>query len=65
MRQKAIRDLIQLSEKAFFTQISIGYEKVLMNACRINQNADLLKKQNRPDGCRILFGMAEEEAAKC
>lgn len=65
MRPKAIRDLVQLTDKEFFEQISIGFEYVLKNAVRINQDAQLLREQERPNGCRILSGLAEEEAAKC
>jgi AbiV family abortive infection protein len=65
MRPKAICDLVQLSDKEFFEQISTGFEHVLKNAIRINQDALLLREQERPNGCRILSGMAEEEAAKC
>jgi len=65
MRPKAIRDLVQLSDKDLFAQISIGYEQVLRNAFRITRDAEPLRKQKRPNGCRILSGMAEEEAAKC
>lgn len=65
MRSKAIRDLVQLSDNDLFVQISIGYEQVLKNAIRINRDAESLRKQKRPNGCRILSGMAEEEAAKC
>lgn len=65
MRPKAIRDLVQLSDKDFLAQISVGFERVLQNAIRIDQDAESLRKQNRPNGCRILSGMAEEEATKC
>jgi AbiV family abortive infection protein len=65
MRSKAILDLLQLSDKDFFEQASIGYDQVLKNAIRINRDAKSLRNQKSPNGCRILSGMAEEEAAKC
>jgi AbiV family abortive infection protein len=65
MRSKAIRDLVQLSEGDFFREVSIGYYRVLQNAIKINRDAESLRDQKRPNGCRILYGIAEEEAAKC
>lgn len=65
MRSKAISDLANLSDNEFFEQISTGYKHVLENAIKISDDSSLLSKQERPNGCRILSGVAEEEAAKC
>lgn len=65
MRHKAIRDLTQLTDEELFQQISAGYKHVLNNALRINNDAQLLREQERTNGCLILSGIAEEEAAKC
>jgi AbiV family abortive infection protein len=64
MRARAIRDLVQLPDKYFFSEVSAGLEHVFHNAARIERDAILLAEQKRSRGSRILMGIAEEEMAK-
>ena len=64
MRDKAIKDLSQLSDKDLFDEVSMGIKAVLENARRIAQDAEVLRNQ-KLTSCRILSYLSEEEAAKC
>ena len=64
MKPRAINDLCQLSDPAFFKEVSVGMGHVLENANRIESDAGVLARENRPRGFRILRGLAKEEAAK-
>jgi len=65
MRPKAIKDLLQLSDKDFFIQISIGYEQILKHAVSLDDDSRYLAKQKRVESNRVLSLIAEEESAKC
>ena len=62
--QRAILDLMQLSDADLFAQMSRGLELVLDNACRLAQDAGTLGQLGRGEGSRVLRLIAEEEAAK-
>lgn len=64
MRVRAIKDLNQLSDSAFFKEVSKGLEYTLENANRIISDAHVLLEQGRYHSSWILRGIAEEEAAK-
>ncbi len=64
MRQKAITDLEQLSDKEFFLEVSQGLELILENSLVIESNTKYLEKQKKVRGARILRAIAEEEASK-
>lgn len=64
MRTKAIKDLSQLPDTDFFREVSSGLDHILSNALRLANDSNMLHSQHRPQGYRILRGMAEEEAAK-
>ena len=55
MRVKAIRDLAQLSDLNFFSEVSVGLEHILDNAIRIEQDANLLAERKHLHGYRILI----------
>jgi AbiV family abortive infection protein len=65
MRPKAIQDLLQLSDKDFFVQVSKGYEQILKHVLSLNTAAQVLVKEKHVQGNRILSLISEEEAAKC
>ncbi len=58
------RSVVQLSDRDFFLQVSVGLGHVINNAVRLANDAQLLAEQERPQGCLILSEAAEEEAAK-
>ena len=63
MKQKAIKDLTQLTEEDFFKEISKGMDLTIINAQTIEQDAERFydSKSNSYD---ILMSVACEEAAK-
>jgi len=65
MRPKAIQDLLRLSDKDFFVQVSTGYEQVLKHALALDTSVQILAKKKQVQGNRILSLISEEEAAKC
>jgi AbiV family abortive infection protein len=64
MKTKAILDLVQLSDKEFFVEVSTGLKHILENATQIHQDANLLAEHKRLRGYSMLSRVAEEEAAK-
>jgi len=64
MKEKAIKDLMQLSDDDLFEQVAIGLELLFENAEKISEDAQVLADQKRLRGSRILASVAEEEAAK-
>lgn len=64
LRERAIKDLSQLSDKDFFSEVSVGLKCILENAASIQRDAKLLGEHDRLHGCRILCLIAGEEAAK-
>jgi len=64
VKAKAIRDLLQLSDPDFLSEVSVGLRHILNSAIRLERDAELLAENGRIRGHRILLGMAEEEAAK-
>lgn len=64
MRVRAIPDLAQLSDHAFFEEIQEGTALCLSNANRIHEDYVSLAAQRRVRGAEILRLAAEEEAAK-
>ncbi len=64
MRVKAIQDLAQLSDAAFFEQVAEGTALCLSNAKRIYDDHASLISEKRARGAEILRLAAEEEASK-
>jgi len=64
VRVKAIQDLAQLSDAAFFEQVAVGTALCLSNAKRIYGDHASLVSAERPRGAEILRLTAEEEASK-
>jgi AbiV family abortive infection protein len=64
MRPKAIRDLGQLGDAGFFTELACGWELVLHNVRRLVGASELLTKAERYHAARLLETVAQEEAAK-
>ena len=64
MRVRAIKDLMQLGEPAFFAAISEGLELIVQNVSRLHDSALTLAKASQPHAARVLVTLAEEEAAK-
>lgn len=63
MRTKAIRDLVQLPDQAFFEEVSRGLAIVLNHASKLFVAAERVASSDRTAG-EILAAVAEEEAAK-
>ena len=64
MRVRAIKDLMQLGEPAFFAAIAEGLELIVQNVSRLHDGAITLAKASQPHAARVLTTLAEEEAAK-
>ena len=64
MRVRAIKDLMQLGEPAFFAAIAEGLELIVRNVSRLHDGALTLAKASQPHAARVLVTLAEEEAAK-
>lgn len=64
MRTRAIRDLAQLSDQDFFSEVSSGIDHVLRNAVQIERDAQLLGEHERAREYHILSAVVKEEAAK-
>ena len=64
MRARAIRDLVRLSDKALFEEVSAGLDLVFKNASRLDEDAKALWDEGRSQGSEILTAIGAEEAAK-
>ncbi len=64
MRVRAIRDLTQLADPAFFAAIAEGLGLVVKNIGRLYDGAATLAEAKQPHPARVLALIAEEEAAK-
>ncbi len=62
--QRAILDLMQLSDADLLPEMSRGLELVLRSACRLAEDAGTLGQLGRGQGSTVLRLIAEEEAAK-
>ena len=64
MRVRAIKDLMQLGEPAFFAAIAEGLELIVQNVSRLYDGALTLAKASQPHAASVLQRLAEEEASK-
>ncbi len=64
MRAIAIRDLVQLSDKGLFEEVSAGLDLVFKNASQMDEDAQALWDNGRWQGSKILTAIGAEEAAK-
>jgi len=64
MRVRAIKDLSQLDDSAFFTEAGEGLGLVIANARRLYNSAIMLAKEKHYHGARVLEALSEEEASK-
>lgn len=64
MRVRAIRDLSQLSDSAFFESVAEGLGLVLSNAVRLYDGATKVAQAGRSRASKVLEAIAEEESAK-
>lgn len=60
----AIKDLSQLSDPAFFTEIAVGLGLVIANARRLHASASTLADTKHFHGAQVLQALSEEEASK-
>lgn len=64
MRARAIKDLSQLSDTAFFLEAAEGLEHIISNARRLYDSAVVLAEAKHGHGYRVLMSLSEEEASK-
>lgn len=64
MRVRAIKDMSQLSDSAFFAEAAEGLGLVLANARRLYDSAIMLAEAKHHHGARVLEALSEEEASK-
>lgn len=64
MRARAIKDLSQLSDSAFFAEAAEGLGLIIANARRLYASATVLAEAKRFHGARVLQALSEEEASK-
>ena len=64
MRARAARDLEQLSDRDFLKAVSEGLSLIVDNATRLQIAAQALLEENHAQAKKILYALAEEEAAK-
>ena len=64
MRVRAIKDLCQLTDGDFFSEVAAGLSYILKNVQRLEADSQFLAERKRPRGFKILRAIAEEEAAK-
>ena len=64
MRERRIKDLVQLSDTDFIRTTSEGLSLIVENAGQLATAAKSLKDAKHPQGTEILKLMAGEEAAK-
>ena len=64
MRVRAIKDLSQLSDSAFFAEAAEGLGLVMANARRLYASAIILAEAKHYHGARVLQALSEEEASK-
>lgn len=64
MRVRAIKDLSQLSDSAFFAEAAEGLSLVMANARRLYASAIMLAEGKHYHGARVLEALSEEEASK-
>ncbi len=64
MRARAIKDLSQLSDSAFFAEVAEGLGLIVANARRLYASATVLAEAKRFHGARVLQALSEEEASK-
>ena len=64
MRARAIKDLSQLSDTAFFSEAAEGLEHIISNARRLYDSAVLLAEAKHGHSYRVLMSLSEEEASK-
>jgi hypothetical protein len=64
MRVRATKDLCQLADSDFFSEVATGLSHVLKNVQRLKADSQFLAEHQRPRGFKLLRAIAEEEAAK-
>lgn len=64
MKTKAIKNLCKLSDIDLFNELSKGFEYIIQNVNKIENDSKYLYDKDRYRGARVLRIMAEEEAAK-
>ena len=64
MRVRAIKDMSQLSDSAFFSEAAEGFGLVVANARRLYDSAIMLAEAKHYHGALVLQALSEEEASK-
>lgn len=64
MRVRAIKDLSQLGDAAFFAEVAEGLGLVLANARRLYASSTMLAEAKQYHGARVLEALSQEEASK-
>ena len=64
MRARATKDLAQLTDSAFYTEVAEGLGLVIANARRLYASATALAETKHFHGARVLQALSEEEASK-